>query len=131
MRFPWKSWKQICNGKNYSFCRFLKMFYIFFKKKNKFNCPLPTGNARISNVEFYHSGQEGFRDSTDPRYAVTFLNLGQVCTSCGIFAYIQSKIFLFLFDFHLSLLNSHSLWLLRLWHNTTFLDVFPLTVLDS
>ncbi|XP_012578380.1 PREDICTED: fibrocystin-L [Condylura cristata] len=35
------------------------------------------GNARISNVEFYHSGQEGFRDGTDPRYAVTFLNLGQ------------------------------------------------------
>ncbi|ELK37593.1 Fibrocystin-L [Myotis davidii] len=36
------------------------------------------GNARISDVEFYHSGQEGFRDSTDPRYAVTFLNLGQI-----------------------------------------------------
>ncbi|KAM7075196.1 fibrocystin-L isoform 15-T17 [Molossus nigricans] len=36
------------------------------------------GNARISNMEFYHSGQEGFRDSTDPRYAVTFLNLGQI-----------------------------------------------------
>ncbi|KAM9050154.1 fibrocystin-L [Megaptera novaeangliae] len=36
------------------------------------------GYARISNVEFYHSGQEGFRDSTDPRYAVTFLNLGQI-----------------------------------------------------
>ncbi|XP_004431348.1 PREDICTED: fibrocystin-L [Ceratotherium simum simum] len=36
------------------------------------------GNARISNVEFYHSGQEGFRASTDPRYAVTFLNLGQI-----------------------------------------------------
>ncbi|XP_048215228.1 fibrocystin-L isoform X1 [Perognathus longimembris pacificus] len=36
------------------------------------------GNARISNVEFYHSGQEGFRDSTDPRYAITFLNLGPV-----------------------------------------------------
>ncbi|KFO35224.1 Fibrocystin-L [Fukomys damarensis] len=36
------------------------------------------GNARISNVEFYHSGQEGFRDGTDPRYAITFLNLGQV-----------------------------------------------------
>ncbi|XP_007188845.2 fibrocystin-L isoform X1 [Balaenoptera acutorostrata] len=36
------------------------------------------GSARISNVEFYHSGQEGFRDSTDPRYAVTFLNLGQI-----------------------------------------------------
>ncbi|XP_075406661.1 fibrocystin-L [Tenrec ecaudatus] len=36
------------------------------------------GKARISNVEFYHSGQEGYRDSTDPRYAVTFLNLGQI-----------------------------------------------------
>ncbi|XP_019323389.2 fibrocystin-L isoform X1 [Panthera pardus] len=36
------------------------------------------GNARISNVEFYHCGQEGFRDSTDPRYAVTFLNLEQI-----------------------------------------------------
>ncbi|XP_044933989.1 fibrocystin-L [Mustela putorius furo] len=36
------------------------------------------GNARISNVEFYHGGQEGFRDSTDPRYAITFLNLGQI-----------------------------------------------------
>ncbi|XP_038540797.1 fibrocystin-L isoform X3 [Canis lupus familiaris] len=36
------------------------------------------GNARISNVEFYHSGQEGFRDNTDPRHAVTFLNLGQI-----------------------------------------------------
>ncbi|XP_058524528.1 fibrocystin-L isoform X1 [Ochotona princeps] len=37
-----------------------------------------TGNARISNVEFYHSGQEGFRDSVDPRYALTFLNRGQI-----------------------------------------------------
>ncbi|XP_077023612.1 fibrocystin-L [Tamandua tetradactyla] len=36
------------------------------------------GNARISNVEFYHSGQEGYRDSPDPRYAVTFHNLGQI-----------------------------------------------------
>ncbi|XP_066121905.1 fibrocystin-L [Saccopteryx bilineata] len=36
------------------------------------------GSARISNVEFYHSGQDGFRDSADPRHAVTFLNLGQI-----------------------------------------------------
>uniref|UniRef100_A0A7N4NVE6 Fibrocystin-L n=1 Tax=Sarcophilus harrisii TaxID=9305 RepID=A0A7N4NVE6_SARHA len=36
------------------------------------------GNARISNVEFYHSGQEGYRDNTDPRYSLAFLNLGQV-----------------------------------------------------
>ncbi|XP_040210575.1 fibrocystin-L-like [Rana temporaria] len=36
------------------------------------------GNARISNVEFYHSGQEGYRDPTDPRYSLAFLNLGEV-----------------------------------------------------
>ncbi|XP_044514196.1 fibrocystin-L [Gracilinanus agilis] len=35
------------------------------------------GNARISNVEFYHSGQEGYRDNMDPRYSLAFLNLGQ------------------------------------------------------
>ncbi|XP_045037491.2 fibrocystin-L [Desmodus rotundus] len=36
------------------------------------------GNARISNVEFYHGGQDGFRESSDPRHAVTFLSLGQI-----------------------------------------------------
>uniref|UniRef100_S4RUK3 Polycystic kidney and hepatic disease 1 (autosomal recessive)-like 1 n=1 Tax=Petromyzon marinus TaxID=7757 RepID=S4RUK3_PETMA len=35
------------------------------------------GFARISNVEFYHSGQEGYREPTDPRYSVAFLGLGQ------------------------------------------------------
>ncbi|XP_036904303.1 fibrocystin-L isoform X2 [Sturnira hondurensis] len=36
------------------------------------------GNARISDVEFYHSGQSSFRESSDPRHAVSFLNLGQI-----------------------------------------------------
>ncbi|KAM4688908.1 fibrocystin-L [Discoglossus pictus] len=36
------------------------------------------GSARIDNVEFYHSGQEGYRDPTDPRYSLAFLNLGEV-----------------------------------------------------
>ncbi|XP_077349351.1 fibrocystin-L [Lithobates pipiens] len=36
------------------------------------------GNARISHVEFYHSGQEGYRDPIDPRYSLAFLNLGEV-----------------------------------------------------
>ncbi|XP_053571903.1 fibrocystin-L [Bombina bombina] len=36
------------------------------------------GSARIDNVEFYHSGQEGFIDPTDPRYSLAFLNLGEV-----------------------------------------------------
>lgn len=37
-----------------------------------------TGQAHISNVEFYHSGQEGWIDPSDPRYSVSFLNLGEV-----------------------------------------------------
>ncbi|KAG9478621.1 hypothetical protein GDO78_012332 [Eleutherodactylus coqui] len=36
------------------------------------------GSARFENVEFYHSGQEGYRDPTDPRYSLVFLNLGEV-----------------------------------------------------
>ncbi|KAG8539217.1 hypothetical protein GDO81_021214, partial [Engystomops pustulosus] len=39
------------------------------------------GNARIENVEFYHSGQEGYRDPTDPRYSLAFLNLGEVLSN--------------------------------------------------
>ncbi|CAF94000.1 unnamed protein product, partial [Tetraodon nigroviridis] len=36
------------------------------------------GTAQIRNVEFFHSGQEGWTDSTDPRFSATFLNLGKV-----------------------------------------------------
>ncbi|XP_069076730.1 fibrocystin-L-like isoform X2 [Pleurodeles waltl] len=36
------------------------------------------GSARIKNVEFYHSGQEGHRDEYDPRYSLAFLNLNEV-----------------------------------------------------
>ncbi|XP_025757857.1 PKHD1 like 1, tandem duplicate 1 isoform X2 [Oreochromis niloticus] len=36
------------------------------------------GKAQIRNVEFYHSGQEGWTDYSDPRYSVAFLNLGEV-----------------------------------------------------
>ncbi|KAM4704928.1 fibrocystin-L [Rhinophrynus dorsalis] len=36
------------------------------------------GSARIENVEFYHTGQEGFRDPDDPRYSLAFLYLGEV-----------------------------------------------------
>ncbi|XP_066572050.1 PKHD1 like 1, tandem duplicate 1 isoform X2 [Amia ocellicauda] len=36
------------------------------------------GYAKIRNVEFYHSGQEGYRDYIDPRYSVAFVNLGEV-----------------------------------------------------
>ncbi|XP_040210574.1 fibrocystin-L-like [Rana temporaria] len=39
------------------------------------------GNARIANVEFYHSGQEGYRDPIDPRYSLAFLNLGEVLSN--------------------------------------------------
>ncbi|CAL8298854.1 unnamed protein product [Lota lota] len=39
------------------------------------------GVAQIRNVEFHHSGQEGWRDYTDPRYSVVFLNLGEVAAN--------------------------------------------------
>ncbi|XP_075995316.1 PKHD1 like 1, tandem duplicate 1 [Genypterus blacodes] len=36
------------------------------------------GKAQIRNVEFFHSGQEGFTNTADPRASVAFLNLGKV-----------------------------------------------------
>nr|XP_039260770.1 fibrocystin-L-like [Styela clava] len=38
------------------------------------------GYARVQNVEFYHTGQEGFIDNYDPRYSLAFLNTGSVDT---------------------------------------------------
>uniref|UniRef100_A0A3Q3JRM8 Polycystic kidney and hepatic disease 1 (autosomal recessive)-like 1 n=1 Tax=Monopterus albus TaxID=43700 RepID=A0A3Q3JRM8_MONAL len=48
------------------------------------------GRAQIRNVEFIHSGQEGWTDDTDPRYSVAFLNLGEVS---GGDSYIQGCAF--------------------------------------
>ncbi|XP_071356429.1 PKHD1 like 1, tandem duplicate 1 [Trachinotus anak] len=48
------------------------------------------GKAQIRNVEFFHSGQEGWTDYTDPRYSVAFLNLGKVS---GEDSYIQGCAF--------------------------------------
>ncbi|XP_038070546.1 fibrocystin-L-like isoform X1 [Patiria miniata] len=36
------------------------------------------GYARISNVEFFHSGQEGWSDFFDPRYSLAFLDVGEI-----------------------------------------------------
>nr|XP_009292515.1 fibrocystin-L isoform X2 [Danio rerio] len=36
------------------------------------------GKAQIRNVQFYHTGQEGWNDLSDPRYSLVFLNLGWV-----------------------------------------------------
>ena len=38
----------------------------------------PSGYARLSNVEFLHSGQEGFVSSFDARYSVTFFDIGKI-----------------------------------------------------
>ena len=48
-------------------------FSLFYFKPNLFS-----GYARISNVEFYHMGQEGYIDTYDPRYAVAFMDSGPV-----------------------------------------------------
>lgn len=37
-----------------------------------------TGKAQIRNVQFYHTGQEGWNDLSDPRYSLVFYNLGGV-----------------------------------------------------
>lgn len=51
------------------------------------------GKAQIRNVEFFHSGQEGWIDDSDPRYSVAFLNLGQVNhTRRGPLKFIIAKI---------------------------------------
>ncbi|XP_026145815.1 PKHD1 like 1, tandem duplicate 1 isoform X2 [Carassius auratus] len=36
------------------------------------------GKAQIRNVQFYHTGQEGWNDLSDPRYSLVFFNLGGV-----------------------------------------------------
>ncbi|RXN34425.1 fibrocystin-L isoform X1 [Labeo rohita] len=36
------------------------------------------GKAQIRNVEFYHTGQEGWNDVSDPRYSLVFYDLGGV-----------------------------------------------------
>lgn len=33
------------------------------------------GSANLGNVEFYHSGQEGYTAKYDPRYSLAYLNL--------------------------------------------------------
>ncbi|XP_044191170.1 PKHD1 like 1, tandem duplicate 1 [Thunnus albacares] len=48
------------------------------------------GKAQIRNVEFFRSGQEGWTDYSDPRYSVTFLNLGKVS---GEDSYLQGCAF--------------------------------------
>uniref|UniRef100_A0A803KL97 Dual-specificity protein phosphatase 22 n=1 Tax=Xenopus tropicalis TaxID=8364 RepID=A0A803KL97_XENTR len=44
-----------------------------------------TGSARIENVEFYHSGQLGYTDPSDPRFSLAFLYLGEVMNT----SYVQ------------------------------------------
>ncbi|XP_056106663.1 fibrocystin-L-like [Rhinichthys klamathensis goyatoka] len=36
------------------------------------------GKAQIRNVQFYHTGQEGWNDPSDPRYSLVFYDLGGV-----------------------------------------------------
>ncbi|MBN3294523.1 PKHL1 protein, partial [Polypterus senegalus] len=50
-----------------------------------------TGTARISDVEFYHSGQEGFRDYPDPRYSVAFVDVGEISANAS--SYIKGCAF--------------------------------------
>lgn len=48
------------------------------------------GKAQLWNVEFFHSGQEGWTDEYDPRYSVAFIGLGRVHAN-----FVCSIVFLF------------------------------------
>lgn len=54
----------------------LKTFYLrnYLSYTNTFY----QGYARISDVECYHCGQEGWNDFYDPRYSLAFLNTGDM-----------------------------------------------------
>jgi hypothetical protein len=38
----------------------------------------PTVRSRVSNVEFKKTGQDGFTASYDPRYSISYLEIGEV-----------------------------------------------------
>ena len=56
-------------------CRRNKVICVSDKHRNYFFCK---GKAQIHNVEFDHTGQEGWTDYYDARYSLTFYRLGQV-----------------------------------------------------
>ena len=54
------------------------MFFLIYIWVYECILSLWSGYARISNVEFYHSGQEGWTDAYDPRYSLAYLDTGAV-----------------------------------------------------
>ena len=75
-------WRQysICN--NPFLCpkrlNYIGLFTVFLTEASVSFLFFFLGYARISNVEFYHSGQEGWTDFYDPRYSLAFLDTGTV-----------------------------------------------------
>ena len=48
------------------------------------------GHAKLSNVEFSQFGHYGFTDDNDPRFAATFLSLGDVMSDPGAISYVHN-----------------------------------------
>lgn len=60
-------------------CKF-KYIYVLCVIKYKytfFQIQIP-GFARLSNVEFFHTGQEGYTAIYDPRFSLAFLSVGDI-----------------------------------------------------
>lgn len=55
----------------YSFCKHILPVCINYISHS-------LGYARLSNVEFYHTGQEGFTEEYDPRFSVAYVAVGTV-----------------------------------------------------
>ncbi|XP_052063080.1 fibrocystin-L-like [Mytilus californianus] len=66
-----------------------------------------TGYARISNVEFYHMGQEGYTEDYDPRYAIAYVDHGPVSNNKP--SYVKSNAFHHGFSPAIGVYNTHSL----------------------
>ena len=85
-----------------------------------YNCPFipqcdivffPPGYARLSNVEFFRSGQEGFVASYDARYSMTFFDIGRVSTTRP--SYITKCTFHNGFSPAIAVIGTHSLELVN------------------
>ncbi|VDH99664.1 Hypothetical predicted protein, partial [Mytilus galloprovincialis] len=66
-----------------------------------------TGYARISNVEFYHMGQEGYTEDYDPRYAIAYVDHGPVSNNKP--SYVKSNAFHHGFSPAIGIYNTQSL----------------------
>ena len=53
---------------------------------------LCVGFARVENTEFYHTGQEGFTEPSDPRFSLAFVDVLSDSTT-DFYSYVRDNTF--------------------------------------